>query len=143
MQFTFYATEVVGLDMGIVGILLMVSKLLDAVSGLAVGFLVDRANSRLGKGRSYELFLVPMWFCVVLLFSTPDFGMVGKAVYVFSFYSLVNTVFHTLLSGGETAYLGRAVQDDHQRARVTSMTAVLVMLACTVGSIILPQLMVS
>jgi len=141
MQFTFYATDVVGLDTGLVGALLLLVKLLDAAIGLVVGFLVDKTHTRLGKGRPYELFLIPMWACIVLLFSTPDFGMAGKIIYVFAFYSLGNGVFATLLGGGEVAYLGRAVQSDHQRAKVTSVSGVLVMLICTIGSVILPQLM--
>lgn len=141
MQFTFYATDVVGLDMGIVGVLLLASKLLDAVIGLLVGFGVDKMNSRMGKGRPFDLFLIPMWLCTVLLFSTPNFGMTGKIIYVFAFYSLANAVFTTLMGGGESAYLGRAVPDDVGRAKVTSVSGVLVMLACTVGSVILPQLM--
>ena len=141
MQFTFYATDVVGLDTGLVGALLLLVKLLDAAIGLVVGFLVDKTHTRLGKGRPYELFLIPMWACIVLLLSTPDFGMAGKIIYVFAFYSLGNGVFATLLGGGEVAYLGRAVQSDHQRAKVTSVSGVLVMLICTIGSVILPQLM--
>jgi len=141
MQFTFYATDVVGLDTGLVGALLLLVKLLDAAIGLVVGFLVDKTHTRLGKGRPYELFLIPMWACIVLLFSTPDFGMAGKIIYVFAFYSLGNGIFATLLGGGEVAYLGRAVQSDHQRAKVTSVSGVLVMLICTIGSVILPQLM--
>jgi len=141
MQFTFYATDVVGLDTGMVGVLLLLVKLLEAAIGLVVGFMVDKTNTRLGKGRPYELFLIPMWVCIVLLFSTPDFGMTGKIIYVFAFYSLASGVFTTLLGGGEVAYLGRAVQSDHKRAKVTSVSGVLVMLACTIGSVILPQLM--
>jgi Na+/melibiose symporter and related transporters len=141
MQFTFYATDVVGLDAGFVGILMLTSKLLDAAIGLVVGFLVDRTHTRWGKGRPYDLFLIPMWICVVLLFSAPEWNMTGKAIYVFAFYSLANAVLLTLLGGGESAYIGRAIPADHHRARLTSVSGVLVMLVCTVGSVILPLLM--
>jgi len=49
MQFTFYATDVVGLDTGMVGVLLLLVKLLEAAIGLVVGFMVDKTNTRLGK----------------------------------------------------------------------------------------------
>jgi len=141
MQFTFYASDIVGLDIGIVGVIMLVSRLLDAAFGLIVGFVVDRTNTRLGKGRPFDLFMIPMWVCVVLLFSTPDFGQTGQIMYIFAFFSLTTVVFQSLLSGGEAAYLGRAVSDDQGRAKVTSGNGILVMIVCTIGSIILPQLM--
>ncbi len=141
MQFTYYATDVVGLSTGLVGVLLLASRIMDALFGLVVGLIVDKTHSKLGKGRPFDLFLVPMWVCAVFLFSTPDLGSTGKVIYVFAFYSLTNAVFTSLLGGGESAYLGRAIQSNQHRAQVTSISAVLVMLTCTVGSIVLPQLM--
>ncbi|MCL1820291.1 MAG: MFS transporter [Oscillospiraceae bacterium] len=141
MHFAFYATDTVGLDPGLVGVLILVSRLLDAAIGIIAGFVVDRTRTRFGKGRHYDLFLLPMWFCVVLLFSTPDFGMTGRIIYVFAFYSLATSVLTTLAHSGQTAYMGRAIPDDHDRAKVTSVSAVLVMLVCSIGSIAFPQLM--
>ena len=141
IQFTYYATEYVGLSPAIVGIILLLSRLLDAVAGIAVGFLVDRTNTRFGKGRAYDLLLIPMWVSMVFLFSAPDFGMTGKVIYLWALFTLTSTVFMSLLGGGEAAYLSRAVHDNMQRAKVTSITGVLVMLLCSIGGALLPQLM--
>lgn len=70
-QVSFYATESVGLSAAIVGTILAISKAFDAVTDLVSGFIVDRTRSKLGKGRPYELFIVPFWLCIVAFFSTP------------------------------------------------------------------------
>lgn len=46
---TFYATDVLQLNAGLVGTLLLVSKLFDGVTDLVAGFLVDRTNTKLGR----------------------------------------------------------------------------------------------
>ena len=143
MQFTYYATEVVGLEARLVGTLILASRFLDAVLGMLAGFVVDKTNTRFGKGRHFDLFLIPTWVCVVLLFSVPNVSMKGKLFYAFIFYTLTVSVLSTLLGSGDTAYLGRAVPDEHHRAKVTSVSGVLVMLVCAVGGILLPQLMVT
>ena len=143
MQFTFYATETVGLSVGVIGTIIFLTKLLDAAIGVVVGFIVEKTNTRFGKGRFYDLFLIPMWLCIILIFSTPNFDMIGKIIYAFTFYALANAVFTALVNGGELAYMGRAIQNDHHRAQVTSVAGLLVMLVCTGGAILLPQLMAS
>ena len=80
MQVTFYATEYAGLSAGLVGTLLLISKLFDGLTDLVAGFIIDKPNTRWGKARPYELFLIPTWILTVMLFSTPStWGTAGKA----------------------------------------------------------------
>ena len=46
-----YLTNTVGLNPGVVGTLIMVSKLFDGVSDMFFGTLIDKTKSRLGKAR--------------------------------------------------------------------------------------------
>lgn len=139
-QITYYATEVVGLSPGVVGTLLMASKLFDAFSELAVGFLIDKTKTRLGKGRPYEVFLIPFWISVVCLFSVPNIGQTGKMIYIFILYTLAMSVFQTLLAAAETVYLGRVIEDQLLRAKVLSRMGVIIMTVSAAASMILPQL---
>lgn len=139
-QITFYATEVVGLSAAVVGTLLMVSKLFDAFSELVVGFIIDKTNSKLGKGRPYEIFIIPFWISIVFLFNVPDLGYTGKIIYIFILYTLAMSVFQTLLAGAETVYLGRAITNQTQRGKLLAGSGVMVMLLSAVASMILPQL---
>ena len=47
----FYLTEKIGLDVGIVGTLMAVSKLFDGVTDVFFGSLIDKTHTRMGKAR--------------------------------------------------------------------------------------------
>ena len=49
----FYYTDVVGLNPAIIGTLLLVSRLFDGVTDVAMGHIVDRTHSKYGKARCY------------------------------------------------------------------------------------------
>ena len=143
MQVSFYATESAGLSAGIVGTLILVSKIFDGVTDLVAGFIIDRTHTKFGKARPYELFLIPTWILTILLFSTPEIGMVGKCIYFFVVYLLINAVCVTFLSASETVYLARSTTDQSLRARALTAAGILATLFPTFASIILPILMAS
>ena len=141
MQVTFYATEYAGLPAGLTGTLLLVSKIFDGITDLVAGFIIDKTKTKWGKARPYELFLIPTWILTVLLFSTPDIGIVGKSIYFFVVYLLINAVCVTFLSSSEAVYLARSTKDETLRAKALSLGGVLSTLFPTAASIILPILM--
>ncbi|MDF2674462.1 MAG: hypothetical protein K0R09_2730 [Clostridiales bacterium] len=141
MQITYYGTEVAGLSAGLIGTVLLVSKIFDGVTDLAVGFIIDRTRTRFGKARPYELFIVPLWIFTIMLFSTPNWGTAGKAAYIFTLYSLINGVCATFLNGSEAVYMGRSLKGDVQRAKVLSISGLATMILSAASSIALPILM--
>lgn len=142
MQVTFYATEYVGLSAGLVGTLLLVSKLFDGVTDLVAGFIIDKTHTKLGKARPYELFLIPTWILTILLFSTPmSMGTAGKAAYFFVLYLLINAVCVTFLSSSEAVFLARSTSDEGLRAKALTVAGIMATLFPTAVSIILPILM--
>lgn len=94
----FYLTDTVGMNMGIVGILMAVSKLLDAATDLIFGNLLDRTATSLGKARPWMLF--GYLGCSVMLaavFMVPEhWGSAAKYAYFFITYTLLNAVFYTV-----------------------------------------------
>ena len=142
MQVTFYATEYAGLSAGLVGTLLLISKLFDGLTDLVAGFIIDKTNTRWGKARPYELFLIPTWILTVLLFSTPStWGTAGKAAYFFVLYLLINAVCVTFLSSSEAVYLARSTKDEGLRAKALTVAGIAATLFPTGVSIALPILM--
>lgn len=93
----FFYTDVVKLNAGIIGSIFLASKVLDGLSDLIMGYIVDRTNSRFGKARCWLLWLCfPYAISGVLLFTmSPAWGDIVKYVYVFVTYNLVNTVMYT------------------------------------------------
>lgn len=142
MQVTFYATEYLKLAPALVGMLLLVTKLFDGVTDLVAEFIIDKTNSRWGKARPYELFLIPTWILTILLFSSPmGLGTTGRAAYLFVLFLLINAVCVTFLSSSESVYLARSTKDEGLRAKALTAAGIMATLFPTVVSIILPILM--
>lgn len=141
MQISFYATESAGLSVGLVSVLVLVSKLFDGITDLVAGFIIDKTNTKWGKARPYELFLIPTWILTVLLFSIPEIGTVGKAIYFFVLYLLINAVTVTFLSSSEAVFLSRSTNDEGLRAKALALSGVLSTMFPAIVSIILPSLM--
>lgn len=93
----FYLTDTVGMNVGIVGTLMAVSRLLDSVTDLCFGVLIDRTSSKLGKARPWMLF--GYFGCTILLaaiFMVPaSWGEPAQYAYFFITYTLLNAVFYT------------------------------------------------
>ena len=140
LQITYYCTDMLGLSAVLVGAMLMGSKILDAFTDIFAGYLIDNTHSKWGKGRPYDIAVVFMWLITVLLFSAPNFGTVGKAIYVFIMYSLVNSVFGTLCMVADPVYLTNSVRSDKNKMSVTSFQGAIIMLGATIAGIIAPIL---
>lgn len=92
-----YLTNTVGLKAGIIGTLMMFSRIFDGVSDVFAGTVIDRTKHRLGKARSWMLWtVVPVALCQILLFNIPSMGETVQYVYFFIVYTLLNAVFYTL-----------------------------------------------
>lgn len=138
---TFYCTNMLGMDAILVGTLLLASKIFDGVTDLIAGVLIDRTKTKLGKARPYEFSIIGVWLCTILLFSCPDLGNVGKAIWVFVTYTFVNSIFATLLNASEAVYLRRAFKYEDDRSKVVSINGLLITLACTILSVVFPIMM--
>jgi GPH family glycoside/pentoside/hexuronide:cation symporter len=101
----FFYTDVFGLAAAAAGIMIGVSRLLDAFFDVVIGMTADRTKSRWGKFRPYILWgAVPLAISAILAFSTPAFGGAAKVVYAYVtfiffmfMYSTVNIPYTALL----------------------------------------------
>ncbi|MCR5101169.1 MAG: MFS transporter [Butyrivibrio sp.] len=130
-----YSSNTLGLDPKIVGLLLLAARLVDAVTDLLAGYIVDNTNTKLGKGRPYEICIVFQWICVILLFCCgPEWSMAIKYVWVFLMYILVYSVFGTMLAASQTPYLIRAF---HGNSRLVTKVASFGGIVSMAGSILI------
>lgn len=92
-----YLTDSVGLAAGIVGSLIMASKILDGISDVIFGHLIDKTHTKMGRARPWMFYAqFGVSLCVVLLFSIPN-GISGVSQYVWFFvtYTMMNGIFYT------------------------------------------------
>ena len=86
----FFYSNVFGLSLADAGVLMLVTRIWDAVSDPMMGIIADRTKTRWGKYRPYLLFFaIPFAVCGILLFTTPENG---KVVWAYVTYLLMMTV---------------------------------------------------
>lgn len=115
----FFYSNIFGLSLTDAGILLLVTRVWDAVSDPMMGVIADRTHSRWGKYRPYLLFMAPFFsVCGILVFSTPDFDYAARLVWAYVTYILMMTVY-TGINVPYGAMLG-VMTDDSQEKTVFS-----------------------
>ncbi len=115
----FFYANVFGLSLVDTGVLLLVTRIWDAVSDPMMGIVADRTRTRWGKYRPYLLWVAaPFSICGILLFTTPDWGYAAKLVWAYVTYILMMTVY-TGINVPYGAMLG-VMTDDSQEKTVFS-----------------------
>lgn len=115
----FFYANVFGIGLIETGVLLLVTRIWDAVSDPMMGIVADRTKTRWGKYRPYLLWVAaPFSICGILLFTTPDWGSAAKLVWAYVTYILMMTVY-TGINVPYGAMLG-VMTDDSQEKTVFS-----------------------
>ena len=92
-----YLTNTVGFNPGIIGTLIMVSKLFDGVSDIFFGTMIDKTKSKLGKARPWMLYAyIGCAVTLVANFAIPaSLGRTAQYAWFFIAYTMLNAVFFT------------------------------------------------
>ncbi len=116
----FFYSNIFGLSLIDAGVLVMLTRIWDAISDPMMGIIADRTNTRKGKYRPYLLwFCVPFAVCGVLLFTTPDLSYAGKLIWAYVTYILMMTVY-TGINVPYGAMLGVMTDDPKEKTVFSS-----------------------
>ena len=100
-----YASDALGIDVALVGTILLSSKIVDAITDIIAGFIVDNTKTKLGKGRPYELCIIGMTVCTILLFACPPgWTKFAKCAWIFMMYTLTFSIFATFRTTAMNPY---------------------------------------
>ena len=84
-----YMTDTVGVNAGIIGVMILVAKCFDGFTDLIFGHCIDRTKTKMGKARPWMFFAqFGVSICVVLMFSIPS-GMSDTMKYVWFFLTYI------------------------------------------------------
>ena len=140
--FNIFCTDTLLLDPLIMGILMVVSQVVSAVAGIFGGYIVDHTNTKIGRGRPFELAQIGMWVCTWLMFSCPENWQMGvKYVWAFSMYILVTAVFTTLLNSNDVVYMIRAFPSEKVLIKLNSFGSIITSAVAFIFNILFPILM--
>ncbi|MBO5418716.1 MAG: MFS transporter [Bacteroidales bacterium] len=116
----FFYSNVFGLTLDQVALLLIVTRVWDAVSDPMMGVIADRTHTKWGTYRPYLLFMaVPFALCGVLLFTTPSWGQQAKLIYAYASYILMMTVY-TGINVPYGAMLGVMTENSAEKTSLSS-----------------------
>ena len=90
-----FLTDTVGMNAGIVGSLIAVSKLFDGISDIFFGSLIDKTHSKMGKARPWMFYgYFGCAVCLVAIFCIPaGAGATAQYAWFFIAYTLLNAGF--------------------------------------------------
>ena len=93
----FYLTESIGMNLGVVSTLMALSKLLDALTDLLFGTIIDNTRTKMGRARPWMIFgYIGCSIMLVAIFMVPEnWSENTQYLYFFITYTLLNAVFFT------------------------------------------------
>ena len=116
----FFYSNIFGLSLIDAGVLVLVTRIWDAVSDPMMGVIADRTNTKWGKYRPYLLWVAPFFsICGILLFTTPDLNYGGKLIWAYVTYILMMTVY-TGIDVPYGAMLGVMTDDTNEKTVFSS-----------------------
>jgi GPH family glycoside/pentoside/hexuronide:cation symporter len=121
-----FCTNVLHIDPAIAGTVLAASRVLDGISDLLAGRIIDRTHSRFGKARPWLLrMILPTMICLIAAFCVPSsLSTVGQIVYVFITYNLLSTACYTMVAVSYSSMSSLITTNQYERGinGVVSMT---------------------
>ena len=94
----------------------MISKIIDAITNVIMGRIIDITKSRQGKARPWLLISIPlMALTAVLLFTVPNAGDTVKIVWIFLSYNLFYSFAVTIYTMSKTLMVPLSTRNTRQR----------------------------
>ena len=117
-----YLTNTVGLNAGIVGTLIALSKLFDGVTDVFFGSMIDKTKSKMGKARPWMLY--GFFGCALTLFGVfaipTSLGKTAQYAWFFIAYTLLNAVFYTANNIAYSSLTALVTKNSKERVQMGS-----------------------
>lgn len=117
-----YLTNTVGLNAGIVGTLIAVSKLFDGITDVFFGSMIDKTKSKMGKARPWMLYgYIGCAVTLAAIFAIPtNMGEFAQYAWFFIAYTLLNAVFYTANNIAYSALTALITKNNKERVEMGS-----------------------
>ncbi|WP_346206973.1 glycoside-pentoside-hexuronide (GPH):cation symporter [Caldifermentibacillus hisashii] len=132
----FYYTDVVGLAAVQVSLLFLLTRILDGVTDVLMGILIDKTNSKWGKSRPYFLWgAVPFAILGILAFYVPDVGPTTKLVYAYMTYMGLSMAY-TMVNIPLASILPSLTSDPQERTILATVRIIFSFIGATAVSVL-------
>ena len=117
-----YLTDTIGLNAGVVGTLIAVSKLFDGVTDVFFGSMIDKTKSKMGKARPWMFY--GFFGCALTLFGVfaipTNIGQTAQYAWFFICYTSLNAVFYTANNIAYAALTSLVTKNSRERVEMGS-----------------------
>ena len=115
-----YLTTIVGMNAGVVGTLIALSKLLDGVTDVFFGTMIDKTKTRMGKAKPWMLYgYIGCAVTLAAISAIPvNMGETAQYAWFFIAYSLLNAVFYTANNIAYSALTARIPKNSKARVEM-------------------------
>lgn len=130
----FFYTDIMQLNAGAISLMFVITRFVDGITDLLVGYLIDHTNTRWGKSRPYFLFgAVPFALFAFLCFNVPDFSASGKLIYAYVTYFGLSLAY-TLVNVPMASILPSLTNDADERTALSTSRKFFGFLGATIVS---------
>lgn len=122
-----YYTDTAGIAAAAIGTMFVICRLLDGVTDFAMGGIVDKTNTKIGKARPWLIICAPLMVIgIILILSVPQgWSQAGKLVYAYITYIFLNCIVYTIFGIAHTALLARMTRDFKDRNTTSTVSSIL------------------
>lgn len=130
----YFYTDIMHLNAAAISLMFVVTRFVDGITDLLVGYLIDHTNTRWGKSRPYFLFgAVPFALFAFLCFNVPNFSASGKLAYAYVTYFGLSLAY-TLVNVPMASILPSLTNDTEERTALSTSRKFFAFLGATIVS---------
>lgn len=122
-----YYTDSAGMAAAAIGTMFLVSRLLDGVTDLLMGGIVDRTDTKWGKARPWVVLSAPLMVIgIILILHVPQgWDQTMKLVYAYATYIFLNCIVYTIFGIAHTALLARMTRNFKDRNTTSTVSSII------------------
>ena len=137
-QMTYFYTSKVGMDPTTAGNVLLIARIADGISDIIMGRIVDKTNTKDGKGRPWlKWMVIPTFLAMVLLFTVPRIGGSGQFIYGLATNIFAAAVVYTAIAIPYYTMINYETKSQEERGKIGSTRGLLGYLVTQIIGIVL------
>lgn len=117
---TYFYTDKVGMAAATVGTIMLVTRVLDAITDLIMGKVVDSTKSKYGKARPWMLWTaIPTLLAIILLFTVPtDASTTTKTIYALITVTFATAIIYTAIAIPYGSLMAMRTKSSEERGKM-------------------------